>query len=262
MRIINEGNAPKDIVDKIEAVVLHLDKFWEKKLHEEKGRAYYPPKVILFTRNVMTPCGEGRTDHGPFFCGRGIYIDVQWFERLVSEYGAEEGEFAQFYIVAHEFGHHIQSQIGTFSRALGPGGDGGLRVRAELEADGYAGFWARSASEDDDFPWEITEDDINNALAAAQAVGDDTIHLRKTGSISPERFGHGTAYQRQAAFMFGFNASDMHEFRKFYAWELEDFLGKPDHDAPEEDTHEELEQEQAHYLSDDDIDDFLPDDEL
>jgi len=235
MRIINEGNTPEEILERLETVVLHLDKFWEARLREERGLVYYPPNVVLFTRNVNTPCGKGLTSFGPFFCARNIYIDVQWFERLVNEYGAEEGEFSQLYILAHEFGHHIQEQTGIFSRVLGAPGQSGLRVRGELEADAWAGYWARYASEDPEFPWEITEDDINNALSAAYAVGDDTIHLRKDGVIEPELFGHGTSYQRQAAFMFGFNSPNMREMRKFWQWELEDFLGQPDHEDEESD---------------------------
>jgi len=235
MRIINEGKTPEEILERLETVVLHLDKFWEERLREERGLVYYPPNVVLFTRNVNTPCGQGLTSFGPFFCARNIYIDVQWFERLVNEYGAEEGEFSQLYILAHEFGHHIQEQTGIFSRVLGAPGESGLRVRGELEADAWAGYWARYASEDPEFPWEITEDDINNALSAAYAVGDDTIHMRKDGHVTPELFGHGTSYQRQAAFMFGFNAPNMREMRKFWQWELEDFLGQPDHEDEEDD---------------------------
>ena len=235
MRIINEGNTPQETLERLETAVLHLDKFWEERLREERGLVYYPPNVVLFTRDVMTPCGQGLTSFGPFYCRRNVYVDVQWFERLVNEYGAEEGEFSQLYILAHEFGHHIQEQTGIFSRVLGPAGESGLRVRGELEADAWAGYWARYATEDPEFPWEITEDDINIALSAAHAVGDDTIHMRKDGHVSPERFGHGTSYQRQAAFMFGFNAPNMREMRKFWQWELEDFLGQPDHEDDESD---------------------------
>src|SRR5690606_8690567 len=111
-----------------------------------------------------------------------------------------------------------------------PGGDGGLAVRAELEAEAYAGYWAKYASEDPDFPWEITEEDINNALSAAHACGDDTIQTRKYGHVTPEKFGHGTSYQRQAAFTYGFNAQKITDMRRFYEWELDRLLGQPDHE--------------------------------
>lgn len=233
MRINNEGNVDPEILERLEAAVLHLDKFWELKLREEKNIIYYPPNVVLFSRDVMTPCGQGLTQHGPFFCARNIYLDVAWFQRLVDEYGADEGDFSELYILAHEFGHHIQSQIGIFSRVLGASGADGSRVRGELQADALAGYWTRYAAEDRDFPWEITENDINNALSAAHAVGDDTIHMRKEGVVSPEKFGHGTSRQRQAAFMFGFNSPSIYELRKFWQWELDDFLGESDHEEDE-----------------------------
>jgi predicted metalloprotease len=240
MRINNEGNVAPETLEKFETVVLHLDKFWKKKLKEEKNLTYYPPKVTLFSRDVITPCGLGLTKFGPFFCARGIYLDVNWFKRLRSEYGAEDGQFSEFYIIAHEFGHHIQSQLGIFSRVLGPGGDGGLKVRGELEADAYGGHWARFATEDPEFPWEITEDDINNALSAAHAVGDDTIHLRRQGVISPEKFGHGTSHQRQAAFMYGYNANKINDMKRFWSWELDRLLGQPDHEPEEQEDSDPL----------------------
>lgn len=231
MRIINEGNAPREIIDRLEVATLHIDKFWEKKLREERNLVYYPPQVVLFTRNVNTPCGQGLTSFGPFYCARSLYLDVQWFERLRYEYGADEGVFSEFYILGHEIGHHIQEQIGIFSRVISGGpGEESLRVRGELEADAYAGYWARYASEDEDFPWEITEEDIDNALSAAAAVGDDTIHLRKDGVITPEKFGHGSAFQRQSAFLYGYNAQSMFDMKRFWSWELPRLLGTPDHE--------------------------------
>lgn len=220
MRITNLGDTPEDILNRLDVTVRHLDKFWEMIFAQaEYKRVYYPPKVVLFTRNVNTECGQGVTNFGPFYCSkdRAIYLDVKWFEKLRNEYGADPGDFSEMYILAHEMGHHIQNLKGTFSRLLSAPGESSLRVKGELEADAYAGLWAGYAANDPDFPWEITEDDIDNALSAAHAVGDDTIQIREKGVIEAEKFGHGTAHQRQVWFLTGFFGQD---FNKCSTWKI------------------------------------------
>lgn len=226
MRIQNIGDAPQDIVDKLEIVVNHLDKFWMEVFRRERNRDYYLPEVVLFTRNVNTACGQGLTSFGPFYCSkdRTIYVDVHWYNRLREEYGAEAGVFSEFYILAHETGHHVQNLLGIFSRMMSATGESSLPVRGELEADAYAGLWAGYAAEDKDFPWEITEEDIENALSAAHAVGDDTIQIRKEGVVKPEKFAHGTAHQRQVWFLTGFFGQD---FKKCSTWKTLDLNNPP-----------------------------------
>lgn len=226
MRVVVQGPVAPEIVDKIEVVVLHIDKVWTKLLKEHKGFTYYPPKVVLYHWAVNTNCGQGILPHGPFYCSgdRTIYIEPRWFERLVDEYGAEPGEFASLFIIAHEIGHHIQTQLGVFHRILSAPGDQSMRVRGELEADFYAGLWTRYAADDPEFPWLISDYDLDIAMSVAHAVGDDTIQSRKKGVIDNRSWGHGSAEQRQLYFLHGYLSKD---FNSCNIWKNPDINNLP-----------------------------------
>lgn len=222
MRIEHDGRTPEDVLERFEATVLHIDKVWSKILLEQRGLPYNPPRVVLFQNDVNTACGQGLTSFGPFYCSGdwSVYLDVRWFERLRNEYGADPGIFSEMYIIAHEIGHQIQAQLGEFHRILSAPGDSSIRVRGELIADAYAGLWAGQAKKDPEFPWKITKKDIDNALSAAKAVGDDTIQLRRSGEVSTEKFGHGSAAQREAAFKLGLKGATLSQINQI--WFVED----------------------------------------
>lgn len=205
MRITNQSDLDLERVEFFDFIVCSLDEVWNDILMRERKRPIYQPRVVLFTSDVNTECGQGLTQFGPFYCSAdwSVYLDARWFDKLRGEYGAKEGSFSEVYVLAHEFGHHIQNLLGEFHRILTATGASSTRVRGELVADAYAGIWVHYVLKDKDFPWTITEEDIDIALAAATAVGDDTIQLREKGQIEPEKFGHGTAEQRKKAFLLG-----------------------------------------------------------
>src|ERR1700757_2145510 len=161
---------------------------------------YTRPHVRLFSDQVSTGCGMATTDVGPFYCpvDKTAYFDTSFFQDvLVKQLHSSNGAFAQEYVVAHEYGHHVQNLQGTLGRAQqGAQGAGGNGVRTELQADCYAGIWAHYAStvkQEDGTPFlnPLTDDDIRDALSAAASVGDDRIQRQTTGHINPESWTHG-----------------------------------------------------------------------
>lgn len=200
------ADANSDVDCRIVGTIESLDTVWKDLIPN-----YTQPGVTLYPSMVETACGIGETKAGPFYCSRDqtVYIDSTWFDKLVTEYGANKGPLAEEYVVAHEVGHHIQALYGVIHRGFsGPTGPDSLRVRTELQADCYAGIWAKHAPETG-YVVNFTEQDIKDAMSAAAAVGDDRIQQRKTGQVSPEKFGHGTAEQRQKWFMVGYNSGQI-----------------------------------------------------
>jgi predicted metalloprotease len=160
---------------------------------------------VLFSDAVQTRCGYADAGVGPFYCGadQQVYIDLSFFRMLDSKFGAP-GDFAQAYVIAHEIGHHVQNQTGVFERTAressrNPGRKNDLSIRQELQADCYAGVWAHSTNRRD----ILEEGDLEEGLAAAAAVGDDTLQRRAQGHVQPETWTHGSAKQRAAAFRNG-----------------------------------------------------------
>ena len=192
-------------------------------------QGYTRPKVQLFKEQVQTACGPATTDVGPFYCpgDKTAYFDTSFFQELVDKFGSSGGPFAQEYVVAHEFGHHVQDVQGTIGRAQqGPGGAEGNSVRTELQADCYAGIWAHYAATtkqqgtDVTFLEPLTDKDINDALSAAASVGDDHIQKSSTGRVNPESWTHGSSAARQYWFTEGYKTGDINQCDTFSAPDL------------------------------------------
>jgi len=185
---------------RILAVVNSVQIYWSKAL-----RNYEPAKTRFFDGAVSTGCGNATSQVGPFYCPRDrfIYIDLGFFDELESRYGASGGPLAEAYVIAHEYGHHVQNLTGVLERARG--GDRGPQsnaVRVELQADCYAGAWVANAKRTGLIE-EITRRDIQDGLSAAAAVGDDRIQEQTQGQVRPEAWTHGSAEQRQGWFVRG-----------------------------------------------------------
>jgi len=179
---------------------------------------YTRPRIELFTGGIDTGgCGFADSAVGPFYCpgDQTAYFDTSFFDTLVTRFGSSGGQLAEEYVVAHEFGHHIQNLEGTLGRAQqDPEGPTGGGVRTELQADCYAGVWAHYAAitkqegTDVTFLKPLTDKDIQDALSAASAVGDDRIQEAATGRVSPESWTHGSSEQRQKWFTTGYQSGD------------------------------------------------------
>ncbi|MEE6139671.1 neutral zinc metallopeptidase [Mycobacterium sp. 050128] len=190
---------------------------------------YTRPHVRLFTGSVNTGCGPATTAVGPFYCpvDQTAYFDTDFFKELVDRFGSSGGPFAQEYVVAHEYGHHVQQLQGNLGRAQqGAQGAGGNGVRTELQADCYAGIWAHYAStvkqESTGVPYlePLSDKDIQDALSAASSVGDDRIQKESTGRVNPESWTHGSAAQRQKWFTVGYQTGDVQQCDTFASTNL------------------------------------------
>lgn len=189
-----------------------MEDTWSK-IFAENNMEYRNPKMVLFTDAVETACGSATAASGPFYCpgDEKVYMDMAFFEELRTRFGAKGGDFAIAYVMAHEFGHHLQTVLGTSGKVrqlqqkVGEAEGNKLSVALELQADFYAGVWASHNSD------VLEEGDIDEALSAAQAVGDDAIQSKMQGHVEPETFTHGTSEQRKYWFMKGYKSGDIRQ---------------------------------------------------
>lgn len=209
-----ELNAEQKKIGEFTATVLaDTEDVWEKVFSQNRLGTYKKPTLVLFTENVSTGCGNATAAVGPFYCpaDQKLYMDMDFFEELKSRFGAKGGDFAIAYVMAHEVGHHIQTLLGTSQQVrqkqqgLSKAAANKWSVAQELQADFYAGVWAHHNQK------YLDTDDIDEALSAANAVGDDAIQKRMQGHVVPDSFTHGTSEQRKYWFTKGYNTGDIRQ---------------------------------------------------
>ena len=200
----------KELGDFSESVYVYNNQTWTA-IFEDNNMTYEKPGMVIFDDGVETACGSATSASGPFYCpgDKKVYMDLRFFEELKSRFGAKGGDFAIAYVIAHEVGHHIQKLMGTSDKVsqLQSGRSeteaNKLSVCLELQADFYAGVWAHYNKQ------LLEEGDIEEALSAANAVGDDAIQTKMQGHVNQESFTHGSSKQRMDWFMKGYNSGDI-----------------------------------------------------
>jgi predicted metalloprotease len=209
------ADANRDDTCRVIGTVNSVQAYWTDALPTDLSRQYSQAKTVLYSGSTQSACGTASNQTGPFYCpsDQQVYIDASFFDELTSRFGADGGPLAQEYVVAHEYGHHVQNLLGVLAK--GQDGQTGPRsggVRVELMADCMAGVWAKNASTTEDangepFLQPLTRDDIDSALSAAAAVGDD--HIQETlggGRVNPETWTHGSSESRQKWFTAGYES--------------------------------------------------------
>jgi predicted metalloprotease len=205
------------------AVEFSLERYWTKVLPEQTGKQLQPTQIQTFTGGTTTGCGSAGADVGPFYCptDQTIYLDTTFFDDVLEgQLGGKGGDFVEPYVLAHEFGHHIQNLLGTMGRVRTQSGPTSDSVRLELQADCYAGMWTRGATGTTDQNGvqifeSIDEGDITEALDSAKAVGDDRIQQAGGGDVNKEQWTHGSSEQRTRWFSTGYQATNIKQCDTF-----------------------------------------------
>jgi predicted metalloprotease len=221
------ADANRDDVCRVIATVNSVQAFWGAEL-PKYGVAYRNSKTVIYSGATESACGTASNQVGPFYCplDKKVYIDASFFAELTSRFGADEGALAKEYVVAHEYGHALQDILGLLGRAQqDPNGPESGAVRTELMADCLAGVWVNHATSTKDaagttFMKPITRSDIESALSAASAVGDDRIQKATQGRVNPESWTHGSSAQRQKWFTAGWQTGDINQCNTFAAADL------------------------------------------
>ncbi|MGH8940129.1 MAG: KPN_02809 family neutral zinc metallopeptidase [Actinomycetes bacterium] len=208
------ADANRDVECRIIGTVNSVQDYWSEALPAELNRQYRPAKTVIYSGSTQSACGTATSQTGPFYCpsDERIYIDASFFDDLTNRFGADNGALAQEYVVAHEYGHHVENVLGLLARAqdgrTGPTSGG---VRIELMADCFAGVWANHASTTEDADGNtllkpLTDRDVKSALSAAAAVGDDRIQQSSGGGVNPDTWTHGSSVSRQRWFLTGYKS--------------------------------------------------------
>jgi uncharacterized protein len=203
----------EELKDFSSSVLANTEDVWGE-IFRQRGQQYRPPKLVLFNGQIRSPCGLSSSAVGPFYCpgDQKVYIDLSFYRELKTRFRAP-GDFAQAYVIAHEVGHHIQNLLGTMDRVNSMQSRASeheandLSVRLELQADFYAGVWARYAEQ----KGLLEAGDIEEALRAATAIGDDSLQKEAQGYVVPDSFTHGTSEQRMRWFRRGFETGDIRQ---------------------------------------------------
>ncbi len=209
--------------DFVSVVLADTEDVW-RELFRQQGRTYRDPKLVLFSDYVDSACGNASSAVGPFYCpaNENVYLDLSFYDEMRTRFEAP-GDFAQAYVIAHEVGHHVQNQLGISERVHAMRGQvsekefNQLSVRLELQADFFAGVWAHHAQRTRQI---LEEGDIEEALNAAEAIGDDRLQKKSRGVVVPDSFTHGTSAQRARWFRKGLQSGDMTQGDTFNAREL------------------------------------------
>ncbi len=216
-RPADPGSRPaeeNELAERVSQVLADTEDVWGEQLAAQTGVKYRNPRLVLFTDGVQSACGTAQAAMGPFYCpgDEKVYIDLSFYRDLQQRFGAP-GDFAQAYVIAHEVGHHVQNILGTSEqvhaaqqRARGGAQANALSVRLELQADCFAGVWAHHAQRSRSI---LEPGDMQEALTAASAIGDERMQKESRGRVSPDSFTHGSSEQRMQWFQEGFKNGKM-----------------------------------------------------
>ena len=217
------ADANRDVTCRIIGTVNSVQDYWTDALPTDVQRQYQQAKTVIYSGATQSACGQASNATGPFYCpaDQRIYIDASFFDELTSRFGADDGALAQEYVIAHEYGHHVENLLGFLAKGqdgrTGPLSGG---VRIELMADCMAGVWANHASTTKDANGNtllepLTDKDIQSALSAAAAVGDDRIQQSATGRVNQESWTHGSSESRQRWFLAGYESGNVNQCDTF-----------------------------------------------
>jgi uncharacterized protein len=208
-----QTGTPKDQAGQfVDVIGGNINDVWAQKLN-----GYQPPRVVIYEQGTSTGCGMGQSAMGPFYCpnDKTVYLDLGFWQEMETQLGASGADFARAYVIAHEFGHHVQTLTGTSDqvrqaqqRASGQAEANQYSVALELQADCYAGVWARNASAVSNGQVALDAGEFEEGMKTAQAIGDDTLQRRSGGRVSPESFTHGSSAQRVEWLQRGYQSGD------------------------------------------------------